>query len=51
MHMGCQAHKTGSAMNAGEIVDIPDLVGDGSHEDEERIAKGLGACHWVGKEE
>ena len=39
--MGCQAHKTDSAMNAGEIADIPDLDGDGPHEDEERIAQGL----------
>ena len=41
-HAGRQAHKTDSATNAGEIVDIPDLDGDGPHEDEERIAKGLG---------
>ena len=42
MHAGWQAHKTDSAMNVGEIVDIPDLDGDGPHEDEERIAQGLG---------
>ena len=31
-----------TATNAGEIADIPDLDGDGPHEDEERIAQGLG---------
>ena len=31
-----------TATNAGEIADIPDLDGDGPHDDEERIAKGLG---------
>jgi len=36
-------------MNAGEIADIPDLDGDGPHEDEERIARGLGACRWMGQ--
>ena len=41
-HAGRQAHKTDSATNAGEIADIPDLDGDGPHEDEGRIAKGLG---------
>ena len=41
-HPGRQAHKTDSATNAGEIVDIPDLDGDGPHEDEERSVKGLG---------
>ena len=40
-HAGHQAHKTDSAMNAGEIADIPDLDGDGPHEDKERIAQGL----------
>ena len=40
--MGRQAHRAGSATNAGEIADIPDLDGDGPHDDEERIAKGLG---------
>ena len=29
-------------MNVGEIADIPDLDGDGLHEDEERLTKGLG---------
>ena len=29
-------------MNAGEIADIPDLDEDGPHDDEERIAQGLG---------
>ena len=29
-------------MNAGEIGNIPDLDGDGLHDDEERIAKALG---------
>ena len=42
MHAGRQAHKTDSATNAGEIADIPDLDGDGLHEDEERIVQGLG---------
>ena len=41
-HAGRQAHKTDSATNAGEIADIPDLDGDGPHEDEERLAQGLG---------
>ena len=41
-HAGRQAHKTDSATNAGEIADIPDLDGDGPHEDEESIAQGLG---------
>ena len=41
-HAGCQAHETDSATNTGEIADIPDLDGDGLHEDEERIAQGLG---------
>ena len=41
-HAGRQAHKADSATNAGEIADIPDLDGDGPHEDEERIAQGLG---------
>ena len=41
-HAGHQAHKTDSAANAGEIADTPDLDGDGPHEDEERIAKGVG---------
>ena len=39
--MGRQAHKIDSATNAGEIADIPDLDGDGPHEDEEKIAQGL----------
>ena len=30
------------ATNVGEIADIPDLDGDGPHDDEERLAKGLG---------
>ena len=46
-HAGRQAHKTDSATNAGEIADIPDLDGDGPHEDEERIAQGLGRV-WLG---
>ncbi|KIJ91018.1 hypothetical protein K443DRAFT_135572 [Laccaria amethystina LaAM-08-1] len=41
-HAGRQAHRTDSATNAGEIADIPDLDGDGPHDYEERIAKGLG---------
>ena len=38
---GHQAHRADSATNAGEIA-IPDLDSDGPHEDEERIAQGLG---------
>ena len=48
-HAGRQAHKTDSATNASEISDMPNLDGDGPHEDEERIAKGL--CRWVEREE
>ena len=40
-HAGRQAHKTDSATNAGEIADVPDLDGQGLHEDEERITQGL----------
>ena len=36
-------------MNAGEIADIPDLDGDGLHEDEERITKGLGGVSLGGR--
>ena len=50
-HAGRQAHRADSAMNAGEIGDIPDLDGDGLHDDEERITKALGGCRWVGEEE
>ena len=39
---GRQAHTADSATNEGEIADIPDLDGDWPHEDEERIAQGLG---------
>ena len=46
-HAGRQAHRADSATNASKSADIPDLDGDGLHEDEERIAKGLGACRWV----
>ena len=41
-HTGRQAHKTDFATNTGEIADIPDLDEDWPHEDEERIAQGLG---------
>ena len=50
-HAGRQAHRADSATNAGEIGDIPDLDGNGLHDDEERITKVLGGCHWVGEEE
>ena len=51
MNAECQAHKTDSATNVGEIADISDLDGDGPHEDEERIAKGLGGIviGWCGR--
>ena len=42
MHAGRQAHRADSTTNAGEIADTPDLDGDGLHDDEDRIAKGLG---------
>ena len=41
-HVGCQAHKTDSATNTDKIVDISKLDGDGLHDNEERIVKGLG---------
>ena len=41
-HVGCQAHKTNSAMKADKIEDISKLDGDGPHDNEERIVRGLG---------
>ena len=44
MYTSCQACRANTATNVSEMADIRDLDGNGQHNNEESIAKGLGVC-------